>query len=220
MIGFTKAGVLKAAAKKKRDVQRTLILIPELKKIKILAAGSNHVQALDHTGNVFIWGCGEQNELGRRIVERTRGNALVPSQFGLHKREIKSIACGAYHSFAIDTDNQVYAWGLNNFGQTGIPTGAGEDHAIIETPTIVKSLESYNISKIEGGLQHSIACTDNQKVLVWGRCDDSQPGIPMDKLPRRNLAFNIRGKPQILLKPTIVPGNELLCMREALLIPI
>jgi regulator of chromosome condensation len=179
-----------------------------LKNIKLLATGANHVQALDHKGNVFIWGCGEQNELGRRIVERTRANALVPSQVGLSKRKIGSIACGAYHSFAIDIENWVYAWGLNNFGQTGIAAGAGEDHALIETPTIVKSLQPYNIQKIEGGLQHSIACTTDQKVIVWGRCDDSQPGIPTDKLPQQDLAFNSRGKPRILLKPTIMPGNE------------
>lgn len=41
---------------------------------------------------------------------------------------------------------------------------------------------------------------------VWGRCDDSQPGIPTDKLPQKDLAFNIRGKLQIFLKFTLVPG--------------
>ncbi|KAE9380821.1 RCC1/BLIP-II [Stipitochalara longipes BDJ] len=204
VIGFTKAGALKAAAQKEKDLQRTPILLPELKNIKCLATGSNHVQALDHKGNVFIWGCGEQNELGRRIVDRNR--ALVPSHFSLSKRKFKSIACGAYHNFAIDTGNRVYAWGLNNFGQTGIAAGTGEDHAITESPTVVKSLQPYNIRKIEGGLQHSIACTDDQKVLVWGRCDDSQPGIPTNKLPQNGLAFNSRGKPRILLKPTIIPG--------------
>ena len=180
-----------------------------MKNIKFLATGSNHIQALDHKGNVFIWGCGEQNELGRRIVERTRVNGLVPSQFGLSKYKIESVACGAYHSFAIDDQNRVWAWGLNNFGQTGISTGAGEDRAIIETPTVVKSLQPYSIKKIEGGLQHSIACTEDQKVLVWGRCDDSQPGMPTDKLPQKDLAFNSRGKPQILLKPTVIPGIKL-----------
>ena len=62
------------------------------------------------------------------IVERLRENGLVPSKFGLSKYKIKDIACGAYHSFAIDTENRVYAWGLNNFGQTGIAAGAGEHH--------------------------------------------------------------------------------------------
>jgi regulator of chromosome condensation len=191
-----------------------------LKNIKLLATGGNHVLALDHKGNVFTWGCGEQNQLGRRIVHRTRANALVPSQFGLPKGKIKGIACGAYHSFAIDTADRVYAWGLNNFGQTGIAIGAGEANAVIGTPTVVKSLQPYKIKKIEGGLQHSIACTEDHKVLVWGRCDDAQPGIPTDKLPQADLVFNSRGNPRILSKPTIIPGKESPPMMKNLLIHI
>lgn len=205
MIGFTKANTLAAEKAKKKDLQKTPLLIPELKNIKQLAAGSNHIQALDHKGNVFSWGCGEQNQLGRHIVSRQRANALVPSQFGLPKRKIKDISCGDYHSFAIDEAGHVYSWGLNNFGQAGISGGAGEDGAIISTPTIVKSLADYKIAHITGGHHHSIACTDDHKVLVWGRCDDSQPGIDLDDIPKEDLISNEAGKPRILAKPTVIP---------------
>jgi len=37
----------------------------------------------------------------------------------LRKTSIISIACGSYHSIAIDSENQIYCWGEARFGQTG-----------------------------------------------------------------------------------------------------
>jgi len=199
-------------ATKKKDVQRTPILIPELKKIKLLAAGGNHILALDRTGNTFTWGCGEQNQLGRRIVERHRAQALVPAQFSLPKRKIKDIACGSYHSFAIDDKNRVFAWGLNNFGQTGVFEGAGEANAVIGEPEVVESLAAYKIKDIQGGSHHSIACTEDHKLLVWGRCDDSQTGIELDTVPKSAIILNGQEKPAILAQITTVPGKKLLLL--------
>jgi regulator of chromosome condensation len=187
--------------------QRRPALIPQLKKIKFLAAGGNHIQALDHKGNVFAWGAGEQSQLGRRIVDRNRAQALTPCQFGLPKNKITYISCGAYHSFAIDVDGHVYAWGLSNFGQTGITNGAGESDAFIEKPTIIESLEPYKIREIKGGNHHSIASTEEGELLVWGRCDDAQAGIILEDVPQEDLIFDSRNKPRILMKPTVIPGN-------------
>lgn len=192
---------------KTQDIQRIPMLIQKLKQIELIAAGPNHLQALDHSGNVFSWGCGEQNQLGRRIIPRTRANALVPTEFGLPKRKIKDISCGAFHSFAVDEAGRVFAWGLNNFGQTGISVGAGEANAIVGTPNVVSSLAPYKLTEIQGGTHHSIAVTEDQKILVWGRCDDSQAGIPLDEIPKTDLVFNDQNKPRILAVPTVVPGN-------------
>ena len=107
----------------------------------------------------------------------------------------------------MDMKGQVYAWGLSNFGQTGIPQNAGESDAFVEKPTIVQSLADYKIKEIKGGNHHSIACTEGGKLLVWGRCDDSQAGIPLEDILPANLIFDGRQKPRILMKPTIIPGN-------------
>jgi regulator of chromosome condensation len=194
-------------AEKTRDPSKKFqpkpALIPYLTKIKALAAGNNHVLALDHLGRVYAWGTGEQSQLGRRIIERTRHTSLTPCRLGLSK--IKQIACGAFHSFAITMDGLVYAWGLNNFGQTGIPDGAGEGDAVIHQPTVVENLRSYKIRDIQGGEHHSIACTGDGALLLWGRCDEGQAGIKFDSLSKADLLFDSRGLPKILLKPTVNP---------------
>jgi regulator of chromosome condensation len=53
-------------------------LIHQLGDIKSIAAGGNHIQALDKKGNVFIWGTGGQFQLGREVMEKYQINALQP----------------------------------------------------------------------------------------------------------------------------------------------
>lgn len=215
-MGFSTADAIEAAEKKdnEKKLQRIPTLIPQLKKVKLLATGSNHVQALDYRGAVFAWGASEQSQLGRRIMQRSRFQALTPCQFGLPK--ISYIACGAFHSFAADTNGQIYAWGLNNFGQTGIIQGAGESNAFVEKPAIVESLKPFRIREIKGGNHHSIACTDDGKLLIWGRCDEAQAGLKLENLPQEDLLFDSRGKPRILLRPTIIPGIQAISVAAAI----
>jgi regulator of chromosome condensation len=187
-------------------VQFTPIQIPELKKITSLCAGANHILALDSKKNVFAWGSGQQNQLGRRVVERTRAGGLVPREFGLPRGKIDQIASGGYHSFALDNSGRVWAWGLNNFGECGISEGAGEDNAVIARPTIVDDLKSYNIREIRGGSHHSLACTHEGQLLAWGRSDGGQLGVDISKVPKENLVFDERDRPRMVKQPVIIPG--------------
>lgn len=191
-------------------VQSTPVLVPSLKNITALAAGSNHVLALDTKGNVVAWGCGQQNQLGRRIIERNKMSSLIPQGVGLPRGKIAKIACGSYHSFAIDKDGHVYGWGLNNFGEIGIESNAGEDDAVILRPVKLTSLEDYNITDIDGGEHHSLACAEDGELFTWGRVDGYQVGFEFDKLNEDIAIYDERGNARILFKPTVQPGMYLL----------
>ena len=180
-------------------------MIPELKKIKHLACGANHVLALNDKGSVFSWGSGQQNQLGRRIVERNKLHGLQPREFGLPKN-ITCIGSGSYHSFAVHTSGKVYAWGLNSFGATAIREGAGDDEAAIVHPTVVQSLSNRNITQLCGGSHHSIARTAEGECLVWGRLDGFQSGLKVQTLADDAVIKDERGRPRILIDPTAVPG--------------
>ncbi|OLN97866.1 Protein pim1-like protein 1 [Colletotrichum chlorophyti] len=188
----------------KIQIQKTPLFLPSLKNITALAAGSNHILALDNKGVVVAWGCGQQNQLGRRIIERNKLSSLTPQSMGLPKNKINRIACGSYHSFALDKEGGVWAWGLNNFAETGIENGAGEDDAVVLRPTVVESLKEYKIKQIAGGEHHSLACTEDGKLLTWGRLDGHQVGIPVDELPQDSLIRDESNNPRILSKPTVV----------------
>lgn len=171
-----------------------------------MAAGGDHILALDHKGNIWAWGAGEQGQLGHRVAERRRLEYLVPNRVGLPKNKMAYVSSGSYNGFAIDVKGKVWAWGLNNYGQAGVTSGAGQDNALVQRPSVVHSLDGYSINSIEGGSHHSIACTEDGTTLVWGRCDDGQSGISLEKIPEDDIIFDAREKPRILVKPTAVPG--------------
>jgi regulator of chromosome condensation len=204
-VGFLPESAMQAAKTNtdEQKLQRAPVLIPHLSRIISLATGNNHVLALSQQGRVYAWGAGGQCQLGLR-TRTTRYTALSPHILTL--TGIKQVACGGYHSFAIADNGLVYSWGLNNFGQTGISQNAGEDDAFIAQPTVVESLRPYKICFIKGGEHHSIACTANGEILVWGRCDDGQAGIPLDNVPKEHLVLDSRERPRILLRPTVVEG--------------
>lgn len=188
-------------------VQKTPALISELKNIVKVVCGDNHVVALDTNGIVYAWGSGQQNQLGRRIVERTKSNGLVPRQFGLPKT-VANIFAGNNHSFAITRSGLVFAWGLNSFGETGIPINAGEDEAAILHPVTIAALRDKKITCMAGGSHHSVAVTEGGECYVWGRLDGFQCGLKLDSLPQDNVIVDSRGHPRILIRPTQIPGID------------
>ena len=159
-------------------------------------------------------------------MESYRTVALTPSLVRIPRAKTKSqitaISAGQFHSFALTATGEVYAWGLNNFAQTGIaPKPAGDDgeqdprSLIVPKPKLVESLSAYAgseygaVTALAGGNHHSLALTSNGHVMSWGRCDASQAGVPLSSLPKESLVFDDRGKARILARPTPIPdlGN-------------
>jgi regulator of chromosome condensation len=198
----------------KKAKQPTPILIPELKKITALASGTNHILALDNRGKVFTFGAGEQNQMGRRTVARHAHAALVPREFGLQRKTIVKLGCGDYNSFCIDKDSNVYAWGLNAFGQTGIDIEQGDNNDTITVPTLVEKLKGYRIKEIEGGAHHTLAVTETGEVLVWGSIQSSQAGMEYDDIDEEVMFRDNESRPRYLKEPVVVAdiaGESISC---------
>lgn len=161
--------------------------LPALEKAKVkivqVACGSNHVVALTSAGHVYSWGSGQQNQTGRRIMERRQLNGLEPTRLGL--RNIVHIGAGSYHSFAVDSNGVVWAWGLNTFHQTGLNSARGGSQEMVIVPGQVDALhpDEHNGAKvvqISGGEHHSLFLFDNGEVWGCGRSDAHQLGISKD----------------------------------------
>jgi len=192
------------------------VYIEGIKKATQIACGTNHVYALDVDSRVYAWGNGQQNQLGRRVTERSLAEALHPNRLAFHDKSVKrhsqkivSIASGDYHGLAIAEDGHIWAWGANNYCETGYPDNAGDEDASLLTPQIIHSLEGKNVKSLAGGAHHNIAITKDGQVLVWGRCDGSQTGIPSDVLAAEQDGTKLlrnNGKAKILVEPTQIPN--------------
>jgi regulator of chromosome condensation len=203
-----------------KHVKKSLIpmLIPGLKNIVKLAAGNNHFLALDKKGAVYSWGAGEHNQLGRRIVERTRLNALVPTEFGLPKGAIVDIFAGSEHSFALHKNGKVYSWGANNMGQCGhfVYNKDGGYEEVTPKATVIKSLEGKKIKMLAGGNAHSLALTEEGEVLAWGKARDGTTGLDLSKVDPEITIPDSTGKVGVITVPTALPfkGSFIACGGE------
>lgn len=183
--------------------QKTPKLIEGLENIAQIACGGDHALALDKDGSVFAWGTGEHAQLGRPLHPAYMHRALTPLRVRFPKA-IVSISAGANHSFGIDKNDRLYAWGLNNFGQCGIPRNAGKANAKIMTPRLVKAFQTTKVKMVAGGNFHSIAVTQTGDCMTWGKMDDYQSGIKMKDLPlddKEIISKTETGRPCILRQP-------------------
>lgn len=148
-----------------------------------IAAGSNHLMATTEEGQLFAWGCGEQGQLGRRVLERHKLLGLRPSnvtpRLGRSRVKVHRVICGSYHTLAfakIDDSTAVFAMGLNNFGQLGL--GDHEDRITAEP---IEPGRWNGAIPVEAGAgeHHSIVLCNNGQIFAFGRTDSGQLGIPI-----------------------------------------
>ena len=140
-----------------------------------VACGLFHTLALSDVGDVYSWGRGFEGQLGiLKSVETSSSPLLIPNYFRKDGTELKKvikspvrfIACGAYHSMAVDSNQQLYCWGEARYGQTG------HGKTIKETlPTLVKIQKEGVDKKIEmvsGGFGQTLALTTEGEIFSWG----------------------------------------------------
>lgn len=144
-----------------------------------IACGADHVLALTSEGHVYVWGDNSQAQLARRTLHRPQ-DGLDPMRLGL--RNIVAIGAGQYHSFAVDKDGLVHAWGLNSFHQLGVESG---DELTVIRPQVIDSLRPANLGgarvvQVSGGEHHSLFLLDNGQVWGCGRTDANELGLAKD----------------------------------------
>jgi regulator of chromosome condensation len=151
-----------------------------------VAAGADHVLMLASDGHVYSMGDNLQCQLGRKVPPRAQLRALTPEPLALKK--ITVIGTGSYHSFAVDVNGRVFAWGFNAAGQCGVsPDRVQRSWAegVIEKPTIVDALSPDNhggakVIKIEAGSDHSMFLFDDGSVWACGKNIEHELGLADD----------------------------------------
>ncbi|KAI5864013.1 putative Ran exchange factor Prp20/Pim1 [Durotheca rogersii] len=191
------------------EKQARPIHIQGLQNITQIACGVNHALALDIAGNIWAWGCNDQNQFGRHLYG-AYSDPLTPRQVRVCRNKAKYIASGEHHSFAVDRDDNVWAWGMNSFGEAGHTRTAGTNSAFIN-PTKIRYLCQKEVVVLDGGAHHSAAVTAKGQCYVWGRIDDGQLGIaftPEQLHDSTLIRYDDRSKPRICLRPTAIPNIQ------------
>mmetsp|Transcript_39913 Transcript_39913/g.61082 ORF Transcript_39913/g.61082 Transcript_39913/m.61082 type:complete len:91 (+) Transcript_39913:484-756(+) len=83
------------------------------------------------------------------------------------------VACGGSHSLALASDNSVFSWGNNYYGQLGL---ALEEFENFSYPKEVFFFKEKIISWLGAGSNHSAALSIEGYSYVWGRNNKGQLG--------------------------------------------
>jgi alpha-tubulin suppressor-like RCC1 family protein len=144
-------------------------------------AGQSHVLALTTTGELWGWGLNDWGQLGLGDQE-TRFMPVMLGWFVRRKIRIAKVECGDAHSLAIDSDGNLYTWGLNFNGQLGLGDTQYRVWPVLLEPA---PPAKWRLTSIAAGAMHSLAVTDAGQVLAWGSNREGQLGqnISSDFLP-------------------------------------
>ena len=74
-----------------------------------------------------------------------------------------SVAAGGGQSLAIGSDNNLYAWGQNGFGEVGNGTTTN-----VLSPIKISLPSGVQPVAVAAGYLHSLALGSNGKVYAWG----------------------------------------------------
>lgn len=136
-------------------VNPTQIIVP-LPYQKI-TSGLNHVLALNITNNLVAWG---ENDLGQLGLGNVKTPVDTP-QVVVEDRKFNTILAVDNISYAIDTDNNLWAWGSNDKGQLGLDSKT----EIIDTPTQVADVK---VKAVASNGVTSLAITTSGDLISWG----------------------------------------------------
>jgi alpha-tubulin suppressor-like RCC1 family protein len=138
------------------------VKLPRRVKVTGIAAGYAFGLAVASSGQVFAWGNNDSGQLGDGTTFGSDVPVLVHLPAGTN---VTAISAGADHSLALTAAGHVLAWGMNNFGQLGLPANhPGQSKVPIRMPLPAH----VKVTAISGGLIHSLVLTSAGKVLARG----------------------------------------------------
>lgn len=135
---------------KKRDTILRPTVIEGLQGLKVvgISSGDRHSAAVTNTGAVYTWGCGSDGQCGHGVFSDVVRPKLVERLMGKFVVDVK---CGHNFTMVMTSNDEVYTWGNNTYGQLG-NNGNGKSDA----PVKVVINSSANVSRVSCGHFHCI----------------------------------------------------------------
>jgi len=135
---------------------------------KEIAVGDTHALAVNEYGELYSWGSNDYGQLGQGDSGFNTYRD-TPTQIGTATNWLR-VAAGEYHSLAIKTNGELYAWGRGNDGQLGLT-----DWLDANEPKRVGG--SNNWVAVAAGFHFSLAVNAAGELWSWGRNNYGELGI-------------------------------------------
>ena len=140
------------------------------KNILYLECGAYHTAAISSSGELWVWGRGDVNQLGisdHKLIKDDIGFCALKPMKVKWLSHVVSVACGEAHTLVLTADGKVNAFGWNEDGQLGI------DSIVNDTEVNLPK----NCHKVAAGALFSACLLETGEVMVWGSGEQGQLGL-------------------------------------------
>ena len=125
-----------------------------------------HNLSLDYKGQIWSWGHNTYGQLGNNSVT----NQCTPISIHGNKKTFCQIATGYWHSLAIDQYNNIWSWGLNDYGQLG----DNDDKKVLTPESIQGNKKTF--CQVSSGNRHTFGTDHTGQGWGWGSDYNAQLG--------------------------------------------
>lgn len=141
--------------------------------IEDFSLGTVHAGALSSQGNIFTWGYMDTSQ----TKDTFNAPRSIMDSINLDNNEIiTNISLGGSHAAFVTSENNLYTWGINLYGELGNNTTQS-----IYSPSLINSFiplnEEDSINWISLGIGNTFLTTTEGKIFSWGYNNHGQLGI-------------------------------------------
>jgi hypothetical protein len=135
---------------------------------KQISLGSQHTCAISLDDKAYCWGFNGSGQLGNGNTGTDSTTPVAVSTSGaLAGKAILRISVGNSHSCVLASDNQVYCWGSNSYGELG----NGNTGTISNVPVTISMsgvLSGKTIKQISARQSNTCVIASDDKAYCWG----------------------------------------------------
>ena len=177
----------KTKISRKIDIAKDMPSQKELGKVISVAAGYDHVMALNEDGEIISWG---SNRMGQ---------TKAPSEVG--RKKIVQIAAGYQMSYALTESGEIINWGNDNLNDVNVTRKKGNGHiqkiavsnttlmALRDDGTVVHmGNQKSDVSRVPEDLTDVVdiaassnavaALKEDGSLVIWGKANRSEKEVP------------------------------------------
>ena len=144
-----------------------------------VSAGGYHSLAIGSDGNAYAWGDNSYSQLGdgtstsRTTPVKVSKPTSTPTNF-----TYVQVSAGQFHSLAMGSDGNAYAWGNNSRGQIGDGTETTRYTPVkVNKPTYPDMPADFTYVQVSAGGDHSLAVGSDGYAYAWGKNEYGELGI-------------------------------------------